>query len=182
MKKFRLIFSILFIFLGVPACFSQIAPDTYVYDSIGVRVDVTADLSDTLTTLPNTHAKIRLPKFFEYFAYKEFKGYMHKGTSSTIIAYEYPQTSVLSYVGSLNDSVFKAKGMEIIQVFSQKQNNGDEAKIYVVRMHADDVPVIRIMCFTGNYNTMYYLMATVPEAVSKLLRNVVLASFQTLEY
>lgn len=182
MKTFISVLLVLLAFVHVQYSHAQLAPTTYVYDSIGVKVVEADDLNDTLTELPNTKARIRLPKFFDHFSYKGFNGFIHKGTSTTIMAFEYPQTSVLTYTGTLSDSLFKAKGMEVLQVFSQKQKNGDDAKIYVVRLYAEQVPVIRIMCFTGNYNTMYYLLANVPEAVSKLLRNVILASFQTLEY
>ncbi len=160
----------------------DVKAQTYVYDSTGIPVDLAKDLNDTLTPLPNTNAKLRLPRYFEPFANGKIVGFLHKGTSSSIIAYEYPGKAFTALTSKISDTTFSKQGAELLEVLTLKQNDGSPATAYVLRFKTPTAPVIRIMYFTGDYQTTYYLIANVPEVVSKLIRNVILASFQTLEY
>ena len=152
------------------------------YDSIGIPVDVRKDLCDTLTLLPGTHAKIRLPHYFEPFAYEKFAGFIHKGTSTSILANEYPGTVFTTITSQITQSTFTKQGAELLEEFDLKQTDGRPAKVYIMRFKTKTAPVIRIMCFTGDYQTTYNLIANIPEVVSNLIRNVILESFRTLEY
>jgi len=152
------------------------------YDSKGIPVDVQRDLSDTLSILPGTHAKLRVPRYFEAFTYEKFSGFLHKGTSTSIIAYEYPGAAFTAITNQMSDSTFSKQGAELIEVLDLKRSDGSPAKAYIVRINTKTAPVIRIMYFTGNYQTTYYLIANIPEVVSNLLRNVILESFKTLEF
>jgi len=152
------------------------------YDGKGIPVDVQRDLSDTLSVLPGTHGKLRVPRYFEPFTYEKISGFLHKGTSSSIIAYEYPGAAFTAITNQMSDSTFSKQGAELIEILDLKRSDGSPAKAYVVRIKTKTAPVIRIMYFTGNYQTTYYLIANIPEVVSNLLRNVILESFKTLEF
>ncbi|HNX87535.1 MAG TPA: hypothetical protein PKH58_00510 [Paludibacteraceae bacterium] len=155
---------------------------TTTYDSIGIPVDVNRDLTDTLTLLPGTHAKLKLPRYFEPFTYEKFSGFLHKGTSTSILANEYQGMAYTTMTSQLTDSTFSKQGAELLETFDLKQVDGTPAKVFIMRIKTKTAPVIRIMYFAGNYQTTYNLIANIPEVVSNLIRNVILESFRTLEY
>jgi hypothetical protein len=114
MRSHKKLTFVLLLFFCQHLSYSQV--QTYVYDSSGISVDITKDLNDTLTTLPGTHAKMRLPRYFEPFAYEKTVGFMHKGTSANIIAYEYPGVAFTALSSQMNDSVFIKQGAELLEV------------------------------------------------------------------
>jgi hypothetical protein len=186
MRKVNLTLIIPIIIIGITTCksfvYSQVQRPVVVYDSTGIAVNISKDLNDTLTHLPGTKARIRLPRYFEPFAYENFIGFIHKGTSTTITAFEYPGMAYTAYTSRISDSLFAAQGVELLEVLDMKQNDGRSAKAFIVRFKTKTATAIRIMYFTGDYQTMYYLVANVPESVSNMIRNALLVSFQTLEY
>ena len=188
MKYYKMaIFSFVILFYTHSAFSQLLTPangqvNTPMYDSVGIKVDPKTDLADSLTAIPDTKATIRLPRYFESFSNGKVSGFLHKGTSSTIVINVYQGVAYTSMTAKLSDSVFAKQNATLLQSFETKQNNGDPAMVYIIRFQTKTAPVIRIMYFTGNYNTTFYLSANIPEVVSKLLRNVILASFQTLEF
>lgn len=182
MKRAILFFSLFTIINLFQYVDAQVNPSGNVYDSLGISVDKNLDLNDSLTPLPGTNARMRLPRYFEPFTFEKFNGFLHKGTSTSIIAFEYKDVAFTMMTQGLNDSVFIKQGAELLETLDLKQNDGSPAKAYIMRFKTQTAPVIRIMYFTGNYHTTYYLMANIPEVVAKLIRNVILTSFQTLEY
>lgn len=180
MKTYHIILLFLCFTLFQQAGIAQV--QTPVYDSIGIAVDIKKDLNDTLTALPNTKAKIRLPRYFESFTNGKVTGFLHKGTSTSIIAYEYPGTAFTALTNSISDTMFSKQGAVLLETLQLTGMKGTPATAYIIRFQTKTAPVIRIMYFTGDYQTTYYLMANIPEVVSKLIRNVVLESFKTLEY
>jgi hypothetical protein len=180
MKPYYIIACILFYMLSLQSGFAQV--QTPVYDSVGIVVDLAKDLNDTLTAIPNTNAKIRLPRYFDSFSNGKVTGFLHKGTSTSIIVYEYPGTPFTALTNSITDSVFIKQGAVLLETLQLKARNETPAIAYVIRFQTKTAPVIRIMYFTGNYQTTYYLIANIPEVVSTLIRNVILESFKTLEY
>jgi hypothetical protein len=165
-----------------PGSYAQTTSATYVYDSTGIAVDIAKDLSETPVELPGTRAKMRLPKYFEAFAFENKSGFLHEGTSSSILSYEYPGVAFTSITNQMSDSTFLQQGAELLEVLDIKQADGKIGKAYIVRFETPTAPVIRIIYFTGDYQTTFYLIANIPEVVSKLLRNVILESFKTIEF
>jgi len=175
------IFNILIILVvNIHGSFGQTQP--HYLDSVAVHVNIDKDLTDSLTTLPNTHAKLKLPKFFEPFKMDKHEGFIHRGTSTTILGFEYPGTPFTALTKSLSDSTFSSQGAELLQIMQFKLSDGREATAYILRFKTSTADVIRIMYFTGDYQTTYYLIANIPEVVVKLISSVILSSFQTLEY
>jgi len=163
-------------------------PDTYsqmpeaVYDSTGIPADFVKDLNDTLTEIGGLQARIRLPRYFEPFALEGNAGFIHEGSGTSILAFKYPGIVYTAYTAMLNASTFSEQESVLLEKLYLTQYDGKSAIAYVLRYQTELGSGIRFMYFTGDLQNMYYLVASTPEVVSTMVRNVILMSFRTLEY
>ncbi|MHC1705925.1 MAG: hypothetical protein AB9842_00245 [Bacteroidales bacterium] len=152
------------------------------YDPAGIPVNIARDLNDTLSQLPGINAQMRLPRYFVPFEYGQNVGFIHPATSTTLFVREYPGTAFLAYTSTITEELFTSQGAQLLEQFDARQSDGGLAKVYIMRFSTNEGDGIRIIYFTGNMQTMYYILANTPEVVSTMVRNVLLESFKTLEY
>lgn len=176
MKKYILIF-ISFLFFSLTYVNAQNTSD-----SLDFNTYISKDLDTVYSEFVNTGASIRLPMFFELFIQEKYTGYIHKGTATTIIAQKIDSTSFLSVTTNLTQEVFLKQGAELLYELETQTEEGRQAKVFILRFTANDVPINRIMFFTGDHQTTLLLTANYPELFAGLLKNVLLASFMTVQF
>lgn len=172
-----------FLFLLI---FSQIVFCASLYAQDNGKPDLDAyilkDLDSTYTEFINSGASIRLPMHFEPFTQNEHNGFIHVGTASSIMAQMIDSTSFISVTANMTKEVFLKQGAELITEIDLKTEEGRPAKAYILRFVVNDVPINRIMFFTGDYESTLLLTANYPELFAGLLKNVFLASFLTVQF
>jgi hypothetical protein len=151
--------------------------DSNQYSSF-VEKDIAAEYSD----FKNTSIELRLPKHFTKFENENLSGYMHKGTASSIVASERTDAPFMLTQDSIRPEQITGMGVELVSQQDVKTYDGAPAKVFLVEFTVKEVPVRRIMFFTGNYNKTVFLQANYPKGFDKLLRTVIIESFRTVKF
>lgn len=177
MKKYILIF-ISFLFFSLSYVNAQ-----NISDSLNFNTYISKDLDTVYSEFINTGASIRLPMYFELFTQDKYTGFIHKGTASTILAQRIDSTSFLSVTENLTQEVFLKQGAELIYELEVQTNEGRQAKFFIIKfITTNDVPINRIMFFTGDHQNTLLLTANYPEFFAGLMKNVFIASFMTVKF
>lgn len=149
-------------------------------DSIKRTLYIEKDLDSNYVDITNTGAKFKPPKYFEPFAQGEYYGFMHKGTGANIIGQFLPGTPFISITTNMNKETFEKQGATLLEQFDFTTIAGVPAYVFIIRFKANEVPINRIMFFTGDYENTILLTANYPELFATLLREVMLTSFSTV--
>lgn len=151
-------------------------------DSVSYSEFVTKDLDKKYSSFKNTDVKIRLPLHYKEFSNEKISGYIHAGTASSIVANEMNETPYALVTDSLNKERIEGSGAKLKEQENSETYNGNPAKFYFMEFTVEDVEVIRVMFFTGDYNKTVLLQANYPKAFDKLLRSVIKESFRTVKF
>ena len=174
---------IFFLFASIfqPHVFSQSLP-TFV-DEEQAELYIVRDLEKEHKSFLNTSIKIRPPKHFVEFASEEVSGFMHTGTAANIVGFQYPGTP---YAGNYEEFLKSLKevdqGVTFLGYEKVKTHSGYDGTLCFYTFKVENIDVIRIIFFTGDYNQMVYLQANYPAAFDLLIRQVIIQSLLSVEF
>lgn len=151
-------------------------------DSAQATMHIQKDLDTVYRAFLNTSISILPPKYFVEFSSDKVSGFMHTGTAANIVAFEYNQTPYLVTADTLKQEHLIGQNVTLIGEETVKTNQGFPGKLYFAQFKVDNIDIIRIMFFTGDYNKTVFLQANYPLMFDPLIRQVIIQSFLSVQF
>ena len=129
--------------------------------------------------LAKTTADVTPPQYFE--AATQFQGYIHTGTSSTILLQELAGTSYLLIKRGMTPDYFAQEGFKYISEEEVVTNTGLKGILYRMGFTVQETEFERLMLFTGDYHRTFWLIANYPTMVSEQMYPEMKKSLLTLK-
>ncbi len=182
MKKISFLIFVCFLsFSQIHAVFSQ--TDESFVDKEQAELYIVRDLENDHREFLNTNIKIRPPKHFMEFSSDELSGFMHTGTAANIVGFEYPGRPYIdNYEGFMESLKEVDETTTFLGAEKVKTHQGREGTLCFYTFQVDKVDIIRVILYTGDYNTMIFLQANYPAAFDFLIRQVIIQSLLSVEF
>lgn len=129
--------------------------------------------------LPKTTASLTPPEHFE--VAKQFNGYIHGGTASTILIQELAGTSYLLLKKGMTPDYFAQEGFTYISEEEVKTSSGLSGILYRMSFTVQNTQFERLMLFAGDYHRTFWIVANYPTMVSEQMLPVMKTSLLTLQ-
>jgi len=151
-------------------------------DTVFITDYIKSDLDSQYTSLSNTNIKLMLPQHYMLITQGPEQIYVHTGTASSIVWQKMDSVAFVSVTSTLNQETFIKQGFTLKEQFDLKTIEGRPAKVFRLSFTVDNVPMTRLIFFTGDIQTTIMLTANYPDVFAELLQNVMIASFSTLRF
>ena len=145
----------------------------------GILPYLGAQAIDPPKMLPSTQADITPPDHF--IPAREFQGYLHPGTSSSILLQEMEGTSFQLIRRGMTPDYFAQEGFRYIGEEEVETVSGMSGVLYRMEFTVQEVQFERLMLFVGDYHRTYWLVGNYPSMIKEQMFEPMKASLLTLK-